>query len=172
MAVTRVVCVAALTVLVTATIPNSNANRRHHHPAPCPNCVLHDRVSVHHPHPPPLSPSPPPSPPEADRLRLEAIKSQILSKLGLREKPNVTHSMPREMVLETLFRAEDVDDDDNDDAFAEGTARRREWPWTTEEARDRHDGHVGDQQDYDDFYARTSEIISFAEQGNAAVTLF
>ncbi|XP_063706497.1 inhibin beta chain [Culicoides brevitarsis] len=38
-------------------------------------------------------------------IRLKAIKAQILSKLGLKAKPHVTHTVPRDIVLETINRA-------------------------------------------------------------------
>ncbi|KAK9874488.1 hypothetical protein WA026_002837 [Henosepilachna vigintioctopunctata] len=89
---------------------------------------------------------------ENDDLRLEVIKKQILSKLGLRNKPNVTYSLPREVVLETLYRAE------NSEFFS--TYSRDDAISTTSARTDPQD-----QMDVDDFYGRTSEIISFAEQG-------
>lgn len=91
---------------------------------------------------------------ETDKLRLEAIKRQILSKLGLRQKPNVTHSLPREVVMETLFRAED-----SSDFFSNFY---REENFSTTSART----STTETMEYDDFYGRTSEIISFAEEGN------
>lgn len=103
----------------------------------CPNCLFkHDRDRERI---------------ESDKLRLEAIKKQILQKLGLRSKPNVTHSLPREVVIETLNRAEERD-------FFRGY-EEDEFPTTSEK-----DGNI-ETVDADDFYGRTSEIISFAEQG-------
>lgn len=87
-------------------------------------------------------------------LRLEAIKRQILSKLGLKHKPNVTHSLPREVIMETLSRAED-----NSDFFRNSYSEEN---ISTTSARTA----AVDNSDFDDFYGRTSEIISFAEQGN------
>lgn len=89
---------------------------------------------------------------ESDNLRLEVIKKQILSKLGLRDKPNVTYSLPREVVLETLYRAE------NSEFFS--TYRDEDFVSTTSARTD-----TQDPMDVDDFYGRTSEIISFAEEG-------
>lgn len=89
---------------------------------------------------------------ETDNLRLEAIKRQILSKLGLKHKPNVTHTLPREIIMDTLFRAEDSD----------GLKyAKNEEDVSTTSARTSNLETV----DVDDFYGRTSEIISFAEQG-------
>ncbi|KAJ6641941.1 Inhibin beta chain, partial [Pseudolycoriella hygida] len=44
----------------------------------------------------------------ADTLRLEAIKQQILSKLGLKSKPNITHEFSKQTILNTLSRADDM----------------------------------------------------------------
>lgn len=121
----------------------------------CPNC-LH---KTHHQQ----QQQPATTKTETDNLRLEAIKRQILSKLGLRQKPNVTHSLPKEVVMQTLYRAED-----NRDFFGNGSG-----------GGTANGGHVEDamlsttsarttgteQMDVDDFYGRTSEIISFAEEG-------
>lgn len=88
-----------------------------------------------------------------DNLRLEAIKTQILSKLGLRQKPNVTHSLPKEVIMQTLYRAED-----SQDAFTNMSGE--DVPTTSTRTA------AGlETVDVDDFYARTSEIISFAEKG-------
>lgn len=43
-----------------------------------------------------------------DSLRLEAIKQQILSKLGLKSKPNITHEFSKQTILNTLSRADDT----------------------------------------------------------------
>lgn len=43
-----------------------------------------------------------------DTLRLEAIKQQILSKLGLKAKPNITHEFSKQTILNTLSRADDM----------------------------------------------------------------
>lgn len=40
-----------------------------------------------------------------ERIRLESIKYQILTKLGLKQKPNITHSIPRHIIMTTLSRA-------------------------------------------------------------------
>lgn len=106
----------------------------------CPNCLTDTEIKA-----------------ETDKLRLDAIKKQILSKLGLRQKPNVTHSLPRDVIMETLSRAEDNSDffsnfRDSDDINTSTTTSQR----TT----------VTDAMDFDDFYGRTSEIISFAEKGS------
>lgn len=117
----------------------SQIERNHHEDSSknpslsCPNCLYEDEKS------------------ETDKLRLEAIKRQILQKLGLRQKPNVTHSLPKEVIWETLYRAGDDDSDflkKFDESFSTTSARS-----TMETV------------DVDDFYGRTSEIIAFAEEG-------
>lgn len=40
-------------------------------------------------------------------MRLESIKYQILMKLGLKQKPNITNTLPKHVIMETLYRAED-----------------------------------------------------------------
>lgn len=90
---------------------------------------------------------------ETDKLRLEAIKKQILQKLGLKHKPNVTRSLPKEIIMETLNRAEDDISDgffkDFDSAFSENNSGNR----------------ILEQQEPDEFFGRMSEIIVFAEEG-------
>ncbi|KAK5638902.1 hypothetical protein RI129_013197 [Pyrocoelia pectoralis] len=89
---------------------------------------------------------------QTDGIRLEAIKRQILSKLGLRQKPNITHSLPRELILETISRAEDGE-------VISSNFNLDEDDISTTSARTSHFDNV----DVDDFYGRTSEIISFGE---------
>lgn len=40
-------------------------------------------------------------------MRLESIKYQILMKLGLKQKPNITTTLPKHVIMETLYRADD-----------------------------------------------------------------
>ncbi|KAK4295261.1 hypothetical protein Pmani_032165 [Petrolisthes manimaculis] len=122
-----VVAAALLAVLArpTRARPEAPSEPRH-----CPNCD--------HPR----------SVPDAralETLRIEGIKQQILSKLGLRAKPNVTSSIPREVLLQTLYRSEE------DRELLE--KQQAELHGTDEELVE------------DDYYAKTSEIISFAEPG-------
>lgn len=88
----------------------------------------------------------------SDNLRLEAIKRQILTKLGLRHKPNVTFTLPREVIMATISRAEDGD------AFMSNRDPYEE-DYSTTSARSNNVDPV----DVDDFYGRTSEIITFGE---------
>ncbi|XP_066139280.1 inhibin beta chain [Euwallacea fornicatus] len=101
----------------------------------CPNCLFkhnRDRDSL-----------------ESDELRLDAIKQQILQKLGLKAKPNVTHSLPKELVMATLSRTQ-----------------KEEFSRMYEEYHYWGDSSNLETVDVDDFYGKTSEIISFAEQGS------
>uniref|UniRef100_A0A1B0GID9 TGF-beta family profile domain-containing protein n=2 Tax=Lutzomyia longipalpis TaxID=7200 RepID=A0A1B0GID9_LUTLO len=75
----------------------------------------------------------------SDALRLEAIKQQILTKLGMAAPPNLTHALPKQLAMETLFRAQEA-------------------PMDTKRAR-----RLADEPD--DFYGRTQEIIEFADRG-------
>ncbi|XP_055714695.1 inhibin beta chain [Phlebotomus papatasi] len=79
------------------------------------------------------------TPAASDALRLEAIKHQILTKLGMSAPPNVTHALPKQLAIETLFRAQEAPPD----------ARRPR--------------RLADETD--DFYGRTQEIIEFADRG-------
>ncbi|GJQ85915.1 hypothetical protein Trydic_g21768 [Trypoxylus dichotomus] len=85
---------------------------------------------------------------ESDHIRLEAIKRQILSKLGLRHKPNVTHALPRDLI-ERTYRT--ITGERQDEAFDTPNSGARSANY--------------DVVDADDYYGRTSEIIVFAEQG-------
>lgn len=103
----------------------------------CPNCLykhMRDKEPV-----------------ESDQLRLDAIKKQILQKLGLRAKPNITHSLPREVVMATLTRAQEE--------LVTRTSEEFNYRTTSERT-----GSI-ETVDADDFYGKTSEIISFADQG-------
>ncbi|KAH8292608.1 hypothetical protein KR054_005532 [Drosophila jambulina] len=44
--------------------------------------------------------------PTSDHIRLESIKRQILTKLGLTHKPNVSHPLPKQFIWETIYRAD------------------------------------------------------------------
>ncbi|XP_031780733.1 inhibin beta chain isoform X1 [Nasonia vitripennis] len=143
--------------------------------------------------------------PNPDDLRLEAIKHQILSKLGLRSRPDVNRtlaSVPKRLALETIYRAEaqqPVRPPAPPPATSQGesrTAQNREpssgynkpfgygdeYSYRNLEQNVPGGGELNQNvppyQDYDDmygsqhepevmddFYARTSEIITFAEPG-------
>ncbi|XP_024082625.1 inhibin beta chain isoform X2 [Cimex lectularius] len=120
------------------------ATARHRHPhyptttisggTMCPNCLLRNEEEGKYYD-------------RSEAIRLEAIKHQILSKLGLRARPNVSGaSMPRDLVLETLYRANDGPNVSNNSP-------------TSKKFNDDHD------MGRDDFFATTSEIITFPEPG-------
>ncbi|XP_054724763.1 inhibin beta B chain-like [Uloborus diversus] len=92
----------------------------------CPACGVSDRT-------------------QAARLKLEAIKRQILSKLHLQGRPNVSSGLTREVALEALRTR---------------GALPEEGPPPPEGAEDAPGRG-------DDYYARTSEIIAFAEPGRS-----
>nr|XP_012230593.1 PREDICTED: inhibin beta B chain [Linepithema humile] len=127
--------------------------------------------------------------PSPDDLRLEAIKHQILQKLGLRARPDVNRTLatvPRHLALETLYRAEaqtpprysDRSRVDYESEYPgeflyggdEYSYRNLDQETTTTENNARttarsYQGYDDVQEELDDFYARTSEIITFAEPG-------
>ncbi|XP_076039666.1 inhibin beta B chain-like [Oratosquilla oratoria] len=107
--------------------PPQFEGQKHQH---CPNCLHptneHEQIAL-------------------DNLRIEGIKQQILSKLGLRAKPNITSNIPRELLLQTLYRSEED---------------RKLLEQVPSDAFGSEDELVED-----DYYAKTSEIISFAEPG-------
>ncbi|XP_068205335.1 inhibin beta B chain-like [Palaemon carinicauda] len=127
--VTAALLVAVLLARSARARPEVPPEGRH-----CPNCVHPRSVALD------------PRAQEAlETLRIEGIKQQILSKLGLRAKPNVTSNIPREVLIQTLQRSEeDIE-----------VLEKLKSP------TDESDEEILD----DDYYAKTSEIISFAEPG-------
>ncbi|CAL1270394.1 unnamed protein product [Larinioides sclopetarius] len=91
--------------------------------ATCPECAVSDQQ-------------------QAKRIKLEAIKQQILSKLHLQDRPNITSPLAREVALEAL--------------------RRTQGGIPEEEGTEPEEDEAGGR---DDYYARPSEIIAFAEPG-------
>ncbi|CAB3386200.1 Hypothetical predicted protein [Cloeon dipterum] len=119
----------------------------------CPTCSpppaseLLSSVSVqqhphlhHNHHQPQLQPQPQLQHVSDTFYRIEAIKQQILSKLGLQAKPNVSSSIPHEVLLETMRIVDDT-----------AGLQRKQQPQL--------------ELDDDDDLGRASEIISFAEPG-------
>ncbi|GAB6027488.1 hypothetical protein CHUAL_001741 [Chamberlinius hualienensis] len=107
--------------------PNNNNNNSRNR---CPNCMIPNDDAQRQ---------------AVDNLRIETIKIQILSKLGLKHKPNITMSIPREVVLDTLWKADEGMD------LLNPTVQ----------------GNRAKTEPADDYYARTSEIITFAEPGGS-----
>lgn len=111
----------------------------------------------------------------SDHKRLESIKQQILLKLNLREKPNITNSIPKQFILDTLHRAGERDFEyttmmmktaplprSSDDPVVERLQQLRR---NGSDLGDDEKDYVEDEGEFDDFYGRTREIITFAERG-------
>lgn len=121
-------------------------------------------------------------PPLSDHSRLEAIKFQILLKLGLKKKPNVTNTLPKQFIFDTLRRSGDPMMNPNDytmlfqssddketrnlvlDQFKQLKASN-ESSIDDVNSEDYKEAQPEDEQEFDDFYGRTREIITFAEKG-------
>lgn len=120
----------------------------------------------------------------SDHSRLEAIKFQILLKLGLNKKPNITSSLPKQFIFDTLRRSGDPTLNWNDYSMlfqsSESNLDSRDLVLdqlqslkvnndnSTDnlKAEDLKEPHpLEEDQDFDDFYGRTKEIITFAEKG-------
>ncbi|KAH0546814.1 hypothetical protein KQX54_015395 [Cotesia glomerata] len=181
-----------LVLLISCLIvlPNCAFGRQSaHHHRTCPGCP---HQHVHTIHRKEIGPSP-------DDLRLEAIKHQILTKLGLRNRPDVNKTLaqvPRHLALETLYRAEAQPSPDypdirntlhdnnkrqhNNDEYGQFFYASDEYSYnrnvnqaeesmtegvtSTESFRESgYEDYRGTDVEMDDFYARTSEIITFAE---------
>lgn len=111
-----------------------------------------------------------------NKIRLEAIKLQILQKLGLRTRPDINRTLaavPLQLALETLYRSKVNLDREYQGEFLyerdEYLYRNLDQEATTTEDNARtYQGYKGYNEDeLDDFYARTSEIITFAEPGKS-----
>ncbi|XP_069678472.1 uncharacterized protein Actbeta isoform X2 [Periplaneta americana] len=123
----------------------------------CPNCVLPDRQKE----PQQQSGGGGGGSSSSDEIRLETIKRQILSKLGLKEKPNVTSPVPREVIMETLYRAEETGDQQDGGGSGSGSSGIM-----FEDDSAVPPSTRPPESEPDDFYGRTSEIIAFAEPGH------
>ncbi|XP_067614566.1 uncharacterized protein [Eurosta solidaginis] len=44
----------------------------------------------------------------SDRARLESIKKQILTKLGLKQRPNIWKPLPKQFIWDTIYRADGI----------------------------------------------------------------
>ncbi|XP_026471720.1 uncharacterized protein LOC113375999 [Ctenocephalides felis] len=122
--------------------------------ASCPNCI----------HSPGETREPPAGSAAADAIRLEAIKYRILSKLGLKQKPDVSRALPRDVVLKTLYRAEEMFSGMHHHHNPSSPKPPPQPPVEKPTTTDREEEDAGEGQE-DDFYGRTREIITFAEQG-------
>lgn len=125
----------------------------------------------------------------SDHSRLESIKHQILLKLGMKNKPNITDSLPKQYIYDTLRRSgEPVINDfiyhsvsstsahhvdqiktklnehsSNSDMMSNSTTKGR----STEDGNASHkvDIQSDGETDFDDFYGKPREIITFGELG-------
>ncbi|KAF7990098.1 hypothetical protein HCN44_009087 [Aphidius gifuensis] len=117
-----------------------------------------------------------------DDLRLEAIRHQILTKLGLRNRPDINRTLtqiPRYLALETLYRAEtpstirNINQNHHESGYSDyyfsyPYRQVDDIPNVTFDniqSSTSHNSKTNQDIEIDDFYARTSEIISFAEAG-------
>jgi hypothetical protein len=112
----------------------------------------------------------------SDHSRLEAIKQQILLKLNLNEKPNVTSSIPKQFILDTLYKA-----GASEYQFMNGGAGNAMMVMQgdsnveqrLQHLRRENDSHFeevdNEEEEFDDFYGKTKEIVSFAELGEFAL---
>lgn len=89
----------------------------------------------------------------SDVIRLESIKHQILSKLGLKHKPNVTQLLPKQVIIDTIMRAGEKNFHD----------KLQQSDYKSDSFQ--NDIEIDTEPEPDDFYGRTREIISFAERG-------
>nr|XP_012139871.1 PREDICTED: inhibin beta chain [Megachile rotundata] len=178
--------------LCCLTLSPVQPRQNHHHHHTCPGCP-HQQQQQQHIHDTHRGGgSKDAAAPTPDDLRLEAIKHQILTKLGLRTRPDVNRTLatvPRHLALETLYRAEaqsssrypsDGSSDDHDTVYSQEFLYGGD-EYSYRNLDQRPDGSKGNsrlgssyqvygdshdsQEEIDDFYARTSEIITFAEPG-------
>ncbi|KAK2588947.1 hypothetical protein KPH14_001802 [Odynerus spinipes] len=183
-------------VLCCLTLPPVQPRQNHHQT--CPGCP-HQQQQHQHVHEVHRATGKHGNAPSPDDLRLEAIKHQILTKLGLRTRPDVNRTLaavPRHLALETLYRAEaqpppqypertrnehgaeysgeflyggdeysyrNLDQQNEETTTTDGNSRTTT-PYQGYGDYDTRPGHEP-QEEMDDFYARTSEIITFAEPG-------
>lgn len=118
--------------------------------------------------------------PLSDHGRLEAIKFQILLKLGLKNKPNVTNTLPKQFIFDTLRRSGDpvvndftmlLQSSDSKDTRDLVLDQLQHLKMNNDsiadelKAEDLKESPLEDDQEFDDFYGRTREIIAFADKG-------
>lgn len=93
----------------------------------------------------------------SDVIRLESIKHQILSKLGLKQKPNVTQLLPKQVIIDTIMRAGEKNFHD----------KLQQSDYKSDSFQNDIEPDTEPEPEPDDFYGRTREIISFAERGKS-----
>jgi hypothetical protein len=120
--------------------------------------------------------------PLAERLKVEAIKKQILSKLNLPERPNITASIPRELVLEALRKAQLDTNGNNYHSFTphmysissvdlSQSTPHQNFHSTHQTSYQESDTSNFISSSSDDYYGKTSEIIAFAEPGKRSLII-
>lgn len=121
---------AAVGTLLSTVLPEQEDSFLTVDSYPCPNCVFSNDINHQR---------------QLDLLRIETIKHQLLSKLGLRAKPNVTSTIPRDVLLQTLYRSEEART-----YLQDLSPANYQTSYSAEE---------------EDYFAKTSEIITFADPG-------
>jgi hypothetical protein len=121
----------------------------------------------------------------SDHNRLESIKHQILLKLGMKNKPNITGSLPKQYIYDTLRRSGEPVVNDYIYQFKSSSSLSSSSSSSSSsvlvssnnnvienqsENRSRNDDNKNEFQsdgevDFDDFYGKPREIITFAEMG-------
>jgi len=119
-----------------------------------------------------------PTPPQlSDTNRLEAIKQQILLKLGFKNKPNITNTLPKQFAIDTLRRTGDPTFNFDQHAtllLQAGDVSSFDVMEQLNQLKEGNASHVNETQqeddnDFDDFYGKTREIIIFADRGKLRV---
>lgn len=140
-----------LVVFFLMVMIDASTVRHHHHH--CPSCRLNNNHMI-------ATTVEEQQEPAVDSARIESIKRQILVKLGLSAKPNVSAIPPRDFILETLLRAEESVLDPT--SYRSHQITEDLFTPTTSSDSSGSSSPVLE----DDFYGKTSEIIAFAEPGN------
>jgi len=98
---------------------------------------------------------------ELRRRNLELIKDQILSKLGMRQAPNMTGRLPpRIPPLDHLLDLYGMQSDGPSSYSSSSSSRRSSS--SQQQQQPFHPGPVYDEEE-DDFHARTEKVIAFAQ---------
>ncbi|XP_076361422.1 inhibin beta chain-like [Tachypleus tridentatus] len=131
--VVALVCLVAAALLQSVVQSQNHGSRRQDALPinPCPQCLT---VSDRH---------------VSEQLKLEAIKQQILSKLNLNQRPNMTVPVAREVLLEAFQRS-------SGHLFLEVLPQDQPVEETVQEQ---------EQEKHEEYYGKTSEIIVFSEPG-------
>lgn len=103
----------------------------------------------------------------SDHGRLEAIKFQILLKLGLKTKPNITSFLSKQFIFDTLQRSGEKMINDFTLFSNEMKTKNRSDEIKNENYSDNilDDSVPEEEIEFDEFYGSMREIITFAERG-------